>query len=251
LETRENVYLGKTIPEVLEATTETMGSTTSSVGRTSRAIWRGYILEAINNSTISPLVYKEVLRSLIVSFGNLHYVTGDNKLTRIKSMHAAGERAVAKKFQENNVILPIITIHQLSAKGDDSKRRYDNLLIQNSVWDEDKQRAERVIGLADVPVTITFSVNLWTKYMEDLDQISQSIRLRFNPSLDLQTDFSDDLKAFLVDETNNTAIDAGDRETRLIRKTFSVSTELFIPSPKFKVTSTGRVEKIVSNLWVS
>ena len=251
MKTRENVYLGKTIPEIIEATTEYDGTSTSAVGRTSSATWRAFILNAINNSTVSPFVYKEVLRSLIVAFGNVHYVTGDNKLTRIKSMHAAGERAVAKKFQENNIILPIITIHQLTAKSDETKRRYDNILIQNSVWDEDKQRAERVIGLADVPVTISFSVNLWTRYMEDLDQISQSIRLRFNPSLNLKTEFTDSLKVFLEDETNNTAIDAGDREMRLIRKSFTISTELFIPSPKFTVTSTGRVEKIVSDLWVS
>jgi hypothetical protein len=100
-------------------------------------------------------------------------------------------------------------------------------------------------------VMISFSVNLWTKYMEDLDQISQSIRLRFNPSLNLRTEFTDSLKVFLEDETNNTAIDVGDREMRLIRKSFTLSTELFIPSPKFTVTSTGRVEKIVSDLWVS
>ena len=245
------MYLGKTIPEIIEATTTYQGTSTSAVGRSSNVSWRSYILDAINSSTVSPFVYKEVLRSLLVAFGNVHYVTGDDKLTRIKSMHSAGERAVAKKFQENNIILPIITVHQLTAKGDESKRRYDNILIQNSIWDEDTQRARRVIGLADVPVTITFSVNVWTKYMEDLDQISQSIRMRFNPSLDLKTDFTDSLKVFLEDETSNTAIDAGDREMRLIRKSFTVSTELFIPSPRFMVTSTGRMEKIVSNLWVS
>lgn len=248
---REDVYTGKTIADVLSTTIENDGITTSSVGRTSHELWKTFIIESTNNATLSPFVYKEVLRALIASFGTLHYVDGENKLLKIKSIHAAPERAIAKKFQENNIVLPVITVHQLGASNDEAKRRYDNVLIQSTKWDDDTQRAERIISTADVPVNIIFSINLWTKYMEDLDQISQSIRLRFNPSLDLITPFTDNLKVFLTDESNNNYISSGDREDRLLRKSFSVSTEFYIPSPKFKVTSTGRVEKIVSDMWLS
>jgi len=251
LTNREDVYTGKTIPEVLSFTYEKIGTDTSAVGRSARYLMNNYIIEATKNSTLSPFVYKEVLRSIIVSFGNVHYVNGNNKLTRIMAHHSAPERAVAKKFQENNMVLPVITVHQTSAKNDEKKRRYDNVLIQSSVWNDDIQRAERTIGTADVPVSISYSVNLWAKYMEDLDQISQSIRLKFNPSLHLETSFTNSLKCFLADESNNNTINAGDREDRLLRKSFTVTTEFFIPSPKYKITSTGRVDSIVSELWVS
>ena len=249
--TRENVYTGKTIVDVLDSLVEYTGTDTSSVGRSSNTIWRNYISNTIRNSTLSPFVYKEVLRALISSFSNLYYVEGTDKLQKIKAMHSAPERAVAKKFQENNIVLPVITIHQLGAKSDDAKRRYDNVLIQSTKWDDDTQRAERVIATADVPVSLTFSVNLWVKYMEDLDQISQNIRMKFNPSFDVQTPFTNSLKVFLDDESNNNNITVGDREDRLLRKSFSITTELYIPSPRFKVTSTGRIEKIVSNVWLS
>ena len=149
------------------------------------------------------------------------------------------------------MILPILTVHQSGAKSDEGRRRYDNILIKSSVWNDDIQRAERIISRADVPVNITYSVNLWTKYMEDMDQISQNIRVKFNPSLKLITPFTDNLKVFLKDESTSSTLVDGDREDRLLRKSFAVEAELYIPSPRFKVTSTGRIEEMVSDVWVS
>lgn len=248
---REEVFTGKTIPEVESVTRENLGLTPSSEGRTSNVIWSDFIQEATNNATLSPFIYKEVIRSLISLFGNLYYLDGEGNLTRVKATHAAPERAVAKKFQENNMILPIITLHQVTAKSDEKKRRYDNVLIQTTSWDEDTQRAERIISHADVPVSITYSVNLWTKYMEDMDQLAQNIRVKFNPSLTVVTPFTNSLTVFLKDESSSNTLVDGDREDRLLRKSFSVEAELYIPSPRFKVTSTGRIEKIVSDIWLS
>ena len=248
---REDVYTGKTIAEVLAETTEYAGTTPSIVGRSAYEKFKSFALEATSNSTLSPVVYKELLRAMLVSFGNISYVDGENKLQRVKSIHAAPERTIAKYFQENNIILPVITIQQDSVKDDINKRRYDNILIQRSVWNDDIQRAERVISVADVPVTIQYSMNLWCKYMEDIDQISQSIRGRFNPGVLLKTSISNSIKAFLMSESNKEGASAPDREDRLLRKSFLVEIETYIPSPQFKVTSTGRIEKVVSELWVS
>lgn len=245
--------------ETIEGTVSLRADTTGGEGspppiedaRSSNTLWNNFIQEATNNATLSPFVYKEVIRSLISTFGMLHYLDGENKLIRVKATHSAPERAVAKKFQENNMILPIITVHQLTAKSDEGRRRYDNVLIQSTEWNDDIQRAERIISRSDVPVNITYSVNLWTKYMEDMDQISQNIRVKFNPSLKIATPFSDNLKIFLKDESNSSTLVDGDREDRLLRKSFSIEAELYIPSPRFKVTSTGRIEKVVSEIWLS
>ena len=245
--------------ETLEATVSLGATTTGGEGapppiedaRSSNTILNNFIQEATNNATLSPFVYKQVIRALISTFGMLHYLDGENKLIRVKATHSAPERAVAKKFQENSMVLPIITVHQASAKSDDTRRRYDNVLIQSSEWNDDTQRAERIISRSDVPVNITYSVNLWTKYMEDMDQLSQNIRVKFNPSLKIVTPFSDSLKVFLKDESSSSTLVDGDREDRLLRKSFSVEAELYIPSPRFKVTSTGKIEKIVSEIWLS
>ena len=212
---------------------------------------RSYILEATNNSTLSPFVYKDIVRALLVSFGNIHYLDGNGKLVRIKSAHGNPERTIAKLHEEDTIILPIITINQNGAKGDDKKRRLDDLIIEKTVWNEDIQRGERVIGVADVPVKLNYNLNLWCKYAEDMDQISQGIRVRFNPSVTIKTPVSAAIKTFLMSETNKGNPNYGDREARVLRKSFALEVEAYIPSPKFKVTSTGRVEKIVSELWIS
>jgi len=248
---RESVYTGNQIPDLLKDTTEYSGTSTSGTGRSSRVKVRSYILEATSNSTLSPFVYKDILRALIVSFGNVHFLDGENKLTRVKSVHGNPERTVAKLSQEDNIILPIITIHQDGARDDATKRRFDDIIIYETVWNQDIQRAERIVGIADVPVKLIFNLNLWCKYMEDIDQISQAIRIRFNPSVLLKTPVSSSIKAFLLSETNKSTVGAGDREDRVLRKTYALEVEAFIPSPKFKITSTGRMEKVVSELWVS
>ena len=142
---REQVYVGKELVDVLRETTEYSVSGTYSTARSARQVMRSYILEATNNSTLSPFVYKDIVRALLVSFGNIHYLDGNGKLVRIKSAHGNPERTIAKLHEEDTIILPIITINQNGAKGDDKKRRLDDLIIEKTVWNEDIQRGERVM----------------------------------------------------------------------------------------------------------
>ena len=248
---RENVYTGKQIVDVINETTEYTGTSTSTGGRSARVKFRSYLLEATKNSTLSPFVYKDILRALLVSFGNIHFINGENKLVRVKAVHGNPERTIAKLTQEDNIVLPIITINQEVTKDDVTKRRFDDVIIHKTEWNQDKQRAERIIGVADVPVKMVFNLNLWCKYMEDIDQIAQSLRLKFNPGVLLKTPVSGGIKTFLVSETNKSSTVTGDREDRILRKSFALEVEAFIPSPKFKITSTGRLEKVVSELWIS
>ena len=55
--------------------------------------------------------------------------------------------------------------------------------MSEKVWDEDQQRALRVISLAPRPVTGSYDINIWSKYKSDSDQLSEQIRLLFNPSM--------------------------------------------------------------------
>lgn len=251
---KEEVYNGNSWADILDDLTETQvaaSSTLTSNGRSAQEIMRSYILEASKANQVSPRVYRDVLRSVIASFGNLYYLDGDGKTKRVLSDHANAERTIGKKFKENTIVLPFITIGQTGSESDSNKQRYDNILIQSRVWDEDKQRAERVIKLADVPVKVTYAINVWTKYMADMDQLTESIRLKFNPGVALKTGFSDSVKCFLTSEDDTSTLNVADKEERLIRKKFIAQAEFFIPSPSFKVTSTGRIEKVVNEIWVS
>jgi len=213
-------------------------------GRTANEKLRGYLTEATKKSTLPVKIYKETLRSIIHEFGQLGYINGDGDFTDVKCFHANPERTIAKLYQENNIILPVITVGQTKIDDDMKRRRYKPIILANTYYNEETHRAERIISFVDRPVNITYSISLWTKYMEDLDQLSEQVRLKFNPSLFFITPFSKDTKAFLSDETTNSDVTTADREDRLLRKTFTVLVETYIPSPKFKYTSTGKIEEL-------
>ena len=207
-----------------------------------------YLLNLISQmdkkSTIPLNGYKEIVRFLLSEFNDLPYLNDELEVIKSKCRYGNPERTIAKLHQTDNLILPFITISQNSILESPNRQKYFPLVMHSTYWNKDKQKAERVISLCDRPVTIQYNINVWSKYMEDMDQLSQQIRLRFNPSIELNTKFSKDSKAFLVSETNNYSFSLGDREDRVIRKSFTTSIETYIRSPKYLITSTGQIEEL-------
>tara|TARA_R110002020_G_scaffold163895_2_gene350089 strand:+ start:2970 stop:3692 length:723 start_codon:yes stop_codon:yes gene_type:complete len=203
------------------------------------------LIDQMNKRMVIPINgYKELVRFLINEFNDLPYLNHELETIQVKCRYGNPERTVAKLKEHDNLILPLITVSQDSIVEDDKRRRFYPVIMNNTYWNPETQRAERIISLCDRPVTIRYNINIWTKFMEDMDQLSQQIRLRFNPSIQLKTKFSHDSKVFLSAETNNYSFSLADREDRIIRKTFTATVETYVRSPKFKVTSTGQIEEI-------
>ena len=213
----------------------------------------GYLKDKITkmskNLNVTSKVYKEILRSLLAEL-RLGYVNDDSEYIKLKLHHGRQERAVAKKFQENNIILPYSTIFQSRVASDDPKRRQRNVLMYNSVWNDETQRAERVVSLCDVPIISEYTLSVWSKYVSDIDQIAATLRSQFNPDLILETSYSNNIKAFLKEESDISAVEVGDKEDRLIRKSFTINVESYIQSPRFKVTSTGKIVQVNTEIWL-
>jgi len=203
------------------------------------------LIQQMNKKMVIPINgYKEIVRFLLSEFNGLPYMNHELEIIKVKCRYGNPERTVAKLKEDDNMILPLLTVSQDSILEDDARRRFYPVIMNNTYFNQDTQRAERIISLCDRPVTIRYNINIWTKYMEDMDQLSQQVRLRFNPSIQLKTKFSHDSKVFLAAETNNYGFSLGDREDRIIRKTFVATVETYIRSPKFRITSTGKIEQI-------
>lgn len=213
----------------------------------------GYLKDKITKMSkslnMTSKVYKEMLRSLLSEI-QLGYINDESEYVNIKLHHGRQERAIAKKFQENNIVLPYSTIFQAGVLSDDNKRRYRDVLLYNSVWDDKAQRAERVVSLCDVPVISQYTLSVWAKYVSDLDQIAATLRSQFNPDLILETPYANNVKAFLAEESDISAVEVGDKEDRLIQKTFNINVESYIQSPRFKVTSTGKIIQVNTEIWL-
>lgn len=193
-------------------------------------------------------VYKETLRAMLASFNDVGYIDSENKFVDVKCIHANAERAVAKIFQEDNLVLPILSMSQTTTDNDAQRDKYEALLVHEKMWDEEKQRAIRVLSLAPRAVNIRYSLNIWGKYLSDVDQILEQVRLKFNPEMNVPTPMSTMTRARIDSEENSTNFEAPDKEDRIIKKTISITVRTYIPNPKFLVTSTGKIEKFVGEI---
>ena len=203
--------------------------------------------EKINSRTTAgnniPFFYREALRYTLSKLGALVYVNSETQLIEIKCIHANPERTIAKLKQENNIILPIISINQNSSQDNDKRRRNSPNIISESWWSEEKKRAFRVISLAPRSVDIDYGINIWAKYKANLDQIVEQIRLLFNPHLVIKNSYTNVAQAYITQETDTSTLETPDKQERILRRSFGVRLEAYIPNPKFLVTSTGEIEE--------
>jgi hypothetical protein len=188
-------------------------------------------------------IYKESLRSMIASFNDVGYIDSEEKFNSIMCIHANAERAIAKLKQENNIILPIISVGQTTSDNDSARQKTESLLVNEKYWDAKKNKAYRILSLAPRAVNVKYQVNIWTKYMSDMDQILEQIRLKFNPEMQVPTEFSTLAKAYLDSEDDVGQITVSDKQDRVLKKTMNIVLRTYIPSPKFLYTSTGKIEE--------
>lgn len=208
---------------------------------------RGVLMDAAKGHTFKLSTYKETLRFLLSFFGKFTIVDGEGKVKTIPCIYARPERAIAKAMEETkNLILPIISVHQSGSSFSQSRGRYMATLVHEKYWDTKVGRAVRILSFAPKPVNLVYQVSMWSKYREDLDQLSEQITFSFNPSIEVTTKQSTLAKAYILDEADMSPTDTQDAQDRILRKVFTVSVETYIESPKFLYTSTGKIERLNS-----
>ena len=214
-----------------------------SNGRSANAIVRELVFQATKDGTNISHVYRETLRALIDLFNGYSVINGVEEVKKIKAIHANPERPVAKQIQEDNLILPIISVNQPITVNNTDRARYFPMVVEDSIWDDKKQRAVRVVSLVPRTIDIEYKITVWAKYKADLDQITEQIYLTFNPGWELPLPDSNATKVFLVNESDVSEVETADREDRVLRRAFTLEVQTYVPSPKFLFTSTGKIER--------
>jgi len=194
-------------------------------------------------------IYRETLEYLINIFSQYVYINDQDELKRVPCWHGNTERVVAKLRQEHNIILPVVSVFRVGNTNDKNRRRTSSMIVYDKYWDNEKQRAVRVARLAPIPVSINYRLSVWTKYQEDMDQLTEQIHRDFNPDMSIQTSFNTSTKAYLENESPTNEVLAPEGQDRLIRKSFDVTVESYIPSPRFVITNTGKIEEFNSEVY--
>lgn len=223
----------------------------SSVQESRNAKWptregdiRKKILKMTKSRHNVSYLYKDLLRGMIASFNDIGYFDGEGSFKDIRVIYGSPERTIAKLKEDNNIILPVISILQTTTSNDELRIKNDSLLVNEKVWNPELRRAQRVLSLAPRAVNINYDINIWTKYSNDMDQILEQIRLKFNPEMDVPTRTSTLTKAYLGEEEIVGSLSASDKEDRILKKRLSAVVRTYIQNPRFLVTSTGEIEEL-------
>lgn len=211
---------------------------------------RKTVLEMSRNWKGSSDIHKQTLKALIGVFSDLTYIDDENKVVPVKCIYGGPERVVAKINQENNIILPIISIKSNVRGHNQERRKFSPVLHSQTYWSHAHQRAVRVVSLAPKAIDLNYEVNVWSRYVSDLNQLTAQCREIFNPALTLETPLNNQTQVFLDGEANSSQSVLGDGDGRLLARKLSIRVETYIPTPIFMITSTGKIEEIVGELEI-
>ena len=124
------------------------------------------LLRQMEKKAVLPAnIYKEIVRYLISKFNNSAFMNNEQEIIKVKCRYGNPERTIAKLKEHDNAILPLITISQNTVVEADDRRRNSSILLNETIWDEEKQRSERIISFCDRPVTIQYNLNIWKTWI--------------------------------------------------------------------------------------
>lgn len=203
---------------------------------------RQLIFNASNKQSGITNFYKSVLRNLKSLFGSFYIKDSQEELKLVKCIHGLSERAIAKQLQANSLVLPLISISQEGSNTEDSQRHFSPTYSTETMWDDKKQRAVRIVSLVPKPISVEYEIAVWTSYIEQLDQLTEQIQRLFNPFVEVNLPFTKYGKIILNQEFSEIDKEVADQKDRVLIRSFTVTVETHLPSPKFLMTSTGQIE---------
>jgi len=185
-------------------------------------------------------------------FKNIDVIDEDGKAHRVPIIIGTQEKAIAAILQDNvrkdtsyvvdRIRLPMMAIHSNSiqpnqerytySRAKDWMRRFrpDN---KPGFTTDEKYERDTVFGVTrGIPVDVSYTLHVWTLYMEDLLQITEQIFLKFNPVAYIRIRGVTWETIVRLDATsNNINFEPGDQDLRVLKYQFEMTAETYIAQP--------------------
>jgi len=222
--TRETFYNGKRLSNVFDI--------------------KRQIFERENKNFRSLEFYRKTSRELLNIFSDAQIVGADNEIQSVDCNYANYERAIAMLFKTRNLTLPQMTI-AISDTEEDLERRKPNTDIEFwTIHDKESMRYTRVAAMAPKAVKVSYQLHLWSRYVEDMNQLVEYVMGKFRPQLRVGTDFITNAPAFITDISDNSTLTVPDREDRIIKKTVTFQVETWMPTRQYMIQSNGALREM-------
>lgn len=163
------------------------------------------------------------------------------------------EKAVAFILQENvrndntfvvdRIRLPLLSLNRTDFTMDQSRYIYHKAVNYYRGYREDEKPGwttsetgrdrDTVFGKAwGIPINITYQLNAWALYTEDMNQILEQIQMKFSPVAYIRIQDVNVETIVKLDSTgNNKESEPGDKNVRVIKYQFNFTVETYIPQP--------------------
>jgi len=198
-------------------------------------------IQSLEGEGYKPDFTREYTEKLMSEFGNLTYVKADGKIEDINIVYGAPERAVGK--EKNTLILPIAALTVKSITDGDKRQKYEPLVNFETHFSQETQEAKRVVSLTPKAVVLNYTLGVYSKFLEDINQLTEKIELTFGPSLKLPVTFDQKAQAFITDRQEAITTSLGDKQDRVLKRIITISIETYIPPEKYLITNTGAIER--------
>jgi len=197
-----------------------------------------------------PDFYRSFTRRLKELLGDFQVLKGDDTLRTVDIIYANPERAVAKITEQKTTILPLLSLQFEGVAVDTARQRPLPVLVEKSFWDAQRQRAVRYMALAPLATTLSFGINIWGKYVEEVNQLTEQVMLKFRPNMPVDVREDEIYQAFIQDVSEASDLVVSDQEDRLVKRTVRFEVQSYIPSQVFRFTNTSEIKTMNYELYV-
>ena len=202
------------------------------------------IFERENKNFRSLSFYRDTSKELLSLFSDAQVLGEDLEIVSVPVFYANPERAIAKLFKTRNLTLPVMTLAISDTEQDVTRRRPNYDIEYWTVKDHKRNRYTRIASLAPIAVNVSYQLHLWTRYVEDMNQLLEYVMQKFRPHLRVETDFMINACAFMTAVGDNSTLTVGDREDRIIRKTITFNVETYMPTRQYMIQSNGEIREM-------
>lgn len=194
--------------------------------------------------------------AMVDLFNNVVVLDEDGKAHKVPIIWGTQERAVAWMLQDNTkkdgslvvdrIRLPMMAIYSSGMEFDQARYTYHKAIdyirdFSGKPGFHAKERYERdtVFGVArGMPINKTYTLMVWTMYMEDVDQILEQVILKFSPVAYIRVrGIRWETVVTLDSIANNVDYEPGDQNQRVIKYEFNLTARAYIPQPMVRKKS--------------
>jgi hypothetical protein len=220
------------------------------------------ISKPVNNNIINR--YSNALRGCDQGmkdlFKDIIVLDEDGKAHPVPIIGANQEKAVAY-ILANNVrkdnslvvdrpVLPLMAIHSSGLAPDMSRFTYHKakFYVKDSMRSELKDK-DTIFGVTrGIPIDVSYTMYIWSLYVEDMNQILEQIILKFSPQAYIKVqNVPWEVTVSLDSFANNINYEPGDKEVRVVKYQINFTTKTYIPQPIIRNKTVLKIKTDIHN----